>query len=153
MDSIVNLPGENPGGRSRYYLNDAESAKKLKAGAKIQPLQVEAVTYQGGQAYNIYLSTGAYITVMLTLLKDWQACVGQIIDPEFTDGLETKVLSVRPKYDQGGLLEGYTVKLQALTIQLYAGVIPPRYKKYGMDFFLKYGQNREKHEHFQRPLK
>jgi hypothetical protein len=40
MDTIVNIPGGNPRGRSKYYLNDAATVKKLKIAAEKDNIKI-----------------------------------------------------------------------------------------------------------------
>ena len=128
MENIVNIAGGNPEGRSKYYLNDIETEKKLKEGARrTKHLDVVPVPFKGGECTNIIFSTGAYIAVALPLLKDWTDCQAKLIDSTYTDGMVVRVVKVRPKLDMGGLLEGYQVKMVAngknVTIHMFDTVL------------------------------
>ena len=119
IDTLVSLDGGNPGQRSKYCLNDFNTAKKLKKAAKKKDRVVE---FKSG-TITMELSTGAYIATVLPLLKIWERIVGCFIEEEYVDNMVIKVDKIEPKIDQGGTIEGYIVKLvvegQTVTVTLF----------------------------------
>ena len=107
MDSLVNIKGGNPVGRSKYYLNDEATEKKLKKGAKVKDF---TKVHNKDDSFTLKFSTGAYITTVIPLIKFWMET--KVIDEADTDGLEVEIVSVKSKMDKGGTIEGYTVRLQ-----------------------------------------
>ena len=65
MDTIVNIPGGNPRGKSKYYLNDALTIKKLKAAAKEDDITIKPCQ----NSMQIQFNVGSYVEVALVLLK------------------------------------------------------------------------------------
>jgi hypothetical protein len=123
METIVSINGGNPGGRSKYYLNDETTLKKLKKAAQITDFDP---VLNLNNSVTINFSTGAYIVTALPLLKFWMEALEKTegrINPDDTDSLDTKVTSVVIKQDKGDTIEGYIVKLlvegEEVTITLY----------------------------------
>ena len=119
MDTIVNLPGGNPLGRSKYYLNDAATLKKLKEAAKgpnivITPKQ---------NNIQIKFNAGSYVEVVLRLLRYWETMEGQSQLPEDVDGLVVMVAKVETVQDAKGTNERHIVRLsvqgEQVTITLW----------------------------------
>ena len=84
----MNLPGGNPRGRSKYYLNDAATVKKLKAAAKLPDITITPCQNSVQLKFNV----GAYVEVVLRLLKYWETCEGETQIPKDVDGLDVKVI-------------------------------------------------------------
>ena len=107
MDTIVNIPGGNPRGRSKYFLNDAATIKKLKEAAKgpnivITPKQ---------NNIQIKFNAGSYVEVVLRLLRYWETVEGEFQLPEDVDGLCVKVTKVETVQDAKGTNELHIVRL------------------------------------------
>ena len=107
MDTIVNIPGGNPRGRSKYYLNDALTIKKLKAAAKEDDIKIKPCQ----NSMQIQFNVGSYVEVALVLLKYWESCEGQPQIPEDVDNLDVKVLLVETVEDAKGINERHIVRL------------------------------------------
>ena len=107
MDTIVNIPGGNPRGKSKYYLNDALTIKKLKAAAKLDDITIKPCQ----NSMQIQFSVGSYVEVALVLLKYWESCEGQPQIPEDVDNLDVKVLMVETVEDAKGVNERHIVRL------------------------------------------
>ena len=73
MVTIVNIPGGNPRGRSRYYLYGALTIKKLKAAAKEDDITIKPCQ----NSMQIRFNVGSYVEVTLVLLKYWEGCEGK----------------------------------------------------------------------------
>ena len=81
MDTIVNIPGGNPRGRSKYYLNDAATVKKLKIAAEKDNIKITPC--QG--SIQVEFNVGSYVTVVLKLLKFWESNQGHPQNAEDVD--------------------------------------------------------------------
>ena len=103
----MNLPGGNPRGRSKYYLNDAATIKKLKAAAKLPDITITPCQ----NSVQIKFNAGAYVEVGLRLLKYWETCEGETQIPKDVDGLDVKVIKVETFEDAKGLNERHIVRL------------------------------------------
>ena len=119
MDTLVNIRGGNPGGRTKYFLNDEATALKLKKAATIPDFQV--IPHDGSMKVNF--STGSYITTALPLLKAWQDIEGAYIDQEQVDGMVIRVGKIQTVLDLGDKIVKHEVKLmvegQQVTVTLY----------------------------------
>ena len=98
MDTIVNIVGGNPGGRAKYFLNDETTVKKLKAAADKIAMKVP----HNSGSKKIEFRTGAYVSVVLPLIKTWQE--GQPIHPTEVDGLDISVVKIEIEKDLGGTI-------------------------------------------------
>ena len=107
MDTIVDLPGGNPRGKSKYYLNDAATAKKLKAAAKLPDIVITPKQ----DSIQVKFNVGAYVEVVLRLLKYWESCQGEPQLPEDVDNLIVRVLQVETVVDAKGTNERHIVRL------------------------------------------
>ena len=116
----VDIQGGNPGGRSKYFLNDENTIKKLKKAAA-NKLQMEVKHNSDSQT--ILFSTGSYVTVVLPLLKAWQEIQGRYIDEEQVGGLAIMVDQVTPQVVLGDRIERYQVKMivdgHSVTVTLF----------------------------------
>ena len=65
MDTIVTIPGGNPGGKAKYFLDDENTVKKLKAAADKDNMTVA----DNNGSKTIDFSTGAYVSVVLPLIR------------------------------------------------------------------------------------
>ena len=108
MDTIVNIVGGNPGGRAKYFLNDETTIQKLKAAAEKSSMNV---THNSGSK-TIEFSTGAYVSVVLPLIKMWQDIKGHPIHPEEVDGMDISVVTIEIERDLGGTILQYMVELK-----------------------------------------
>ena len=119
MDTLVNIRGGNPGGRTKYFLNDEATALKLKKAATISDFQV--IPHSGSTKINF--STGSYITTALPLLKAWQDIEGAYIDQEQVDGMVIRVGKIQTCLDLGDKIVKHEVKLmvegQQVTVTLF----------------------------------
>ena len=119
MDTLVQIPGGNPNGRRKYFLNNEATAKKLKQAATNPDIMVETK----GKSISIDFSTGSYVATVLPLVKAWQEIEGDTIDKDLVDGMSIKVKMVETKQDLGAQIVGYLVKLDVegteVTIHLY----------------------------------
>ena len=111
---IVNVAGGNPGGKARYFLNDATTIKKLKAGADRVNLKV---TDNSGSK-TILFSTGAYTSVVLPLVSMWRELQGHPIDPEDVNGMDISVVQVEIERDLAGIILNYLVELRVQGIKV-----------------------------------
>ena len=66
IDAIVNIKGGNPDGRSKYFLNNDATVRRLKKGAMDKDL---LTVCNKDDSFTITFSAGAYISVVLQLLK------------------------------------------------------------------------------------
>ena len=107
MGTIVNIVGGNPGGRAKYFLNNVETIKKLKAAADKDNMKVTENTGSN----TIEFSTGAYVTVVLALVKIWQEVEGHHIHPEEVDGLDISVVKIEIERDLAGTILQYLREL------------------------------------------
>lgn len=112
------MKGGNPENRSKYYLNDVATAKKLKKGAIANDI---TKVCNKDSSHTIKISTGSYISTVLPLLKFWMEM--REIDETDMDGMKVEVENVITKKDKGGTVEGYIVKLivegEEVTITLW----------------------------------
>ena len=108
MDTGMNVAGGNHGGKARYFLNDATTIKKLKAGADRVDLKV---TDNSGSK-TILFSTGAYTSVVLPLVSMWRELQGHPIDPEDVNGMDISVVQVEIERDLAGIILDYLVELR-----------------------------------------
>ena len=108
MDSSVNVPGGNPGGKANYFLNNDTTVKKLKAAANKENLKV---TDNSGSK-TIEFSTGAYICVVLPLIRMWQEMKGHSILPSDVDGMDISVVQIDIERDLAGTILHYMVELK-----------------------------------------
>jgi hypothetical protein len=90
MDSIVNVPGGNPGGKANYFLNNDTTVKKLKAAANKENLKV---TDNVGSK-TIEFSTGSYVCVVLPLIRMWEEMKGHSILSSDVDGMDISVVQI-----------------------------------------------------------
>ena len=107
MDTIVNIPGGNPGGRSKYFLNNELTLKKLKLAAKEGNITIKPC--QG--SVQISFNAGTYVEVALRLLKYWESCQGKPQIAEDVDNLDVIVSKVETFVDAGGVNERHIVRL------------------------------------------
>ena len=107
MDTIVNILGGNPGGRSKYFLNNEATIKKLKQAAKVGNIMITPC--QG--SVQIQFNAGTYVEVALRLLKYWEGCQGEPQIPEDVDNLNVSVTEVETFKDAGGINERHIVRL------------------------------------------
>ena len=110
----MNVVGGNPGGRARYFLNDETTIKKLKAAADKIGMKVNHNT----GSKTIEFSTGAYVSVVLPLIKLWQDIKGHPIHPEEVDGLDITVLTIEIERDLGGTILNYKVELKVQGVKV-----------------------------------
>ena len=119
MDTLVNLPGGNPRGRSKYYLNDAATVKKLKAAAKLPDITITPCQTSVQLKFNV----GSYVEVVLRLLKYWETCEGKAQIPKDVDGLDVMVTKVETVEDAKGVNERHIVRLsvqgEQVTVSLW----------------------------------
>ena len=108
MDSIVNVSGGNPGGSAKYFLNDDITMKKLKAAA----VRDNMVVNDKNGSKTIDFSTGAYVSVVLPLVKMWQELEGHSIDPEDVDGLDIAMIKYKIERDLKGTIVFYLIELK-----------------------------------------
>ena len=94
----MNIVGGNPGGRAKYFLNDETTVKKLKAAADKIAMKVP----HNSGSKKIEFRTGAYVSVVLPLIKTWQE--GQPIHPTEVDGLDISVVKIEIEKDLGGTI-------------------------------------------------
>ena len=113
MDTIVNIVGGNPGGKAKYFLNDATTIKKLKAAADRDNMKV---TDNDGSKF-IEFSTGAYVSVVLSLIKVWQEMEGYPT-PEDVDGLGISVVKIEIERDLAGIILHYTIELKVQGVKV-----------------------------------
>ena len=99
---MVNIPGGNPGGRSKYFLNNESTVKKLKQAAKYDNINITPC--QG--SVQIQFNAGTYVEVALRLLKYWEGCQG-----ELNLNLNVSVTEVETFKDAGGINERHIVRL------------------------------------------
>ena len=119
MDTLVQIPGGNPNGRRKYFLNNETTAMKLKQAAS--NLNIEVVTKS--KSISVNFSTGSYVATVLPLVKAWQEMEGDWIDVDQVDGMKIKVTNVEMKQDMGSRIVGYLVRMDVegheVTIHLY----------------------------------
>ena len=108
MDTIVNIAGGNPGGKARYFLNDEATFKKLKSAADKDNIKV--TDNKGSKT--IEFSTGAYVSVVLPLIRMWEDIKGHSIRPEDVDGMDINVIEIETEKDLKGTIVQYLVELK-----------------------------------------
>ena len=120
IEGLVNIRGGNPGGRSKYFLNDSATIKKLKNAAN-NTKHLDVVHKQGSIKMN--MSTGAYIITALPLLKFWETCIGRRIIPSDVDDMDVGIDKIFQTEDAKGTIEKYQVTMvvegQSLTVTLF----------------------------------
>ena len=104
----MNVAGGNPGGKARYFLNNAITIQKLKAGAD----RVNMKVTDNSQSKSIAFSTGAYTSVVLPLVKMWRELQGHPIDLEDVDGMDISVVQVEIARDLAGIILHYLIELR-----------------------------------------
>ena len=114
MESIVNVSGGNPGGSAKYFLNDDITMKKLKAAAERDNMVVN----DKNGSKTIDFSTGAYVSVVLPLVKLWQELEGHSIDPEDVDGMDIAVVKYEIERDLNGTIVFYLIELKVQGVKV-----------------------------------
>ena len=110
----MNIVGENPGGRAKYFLNDVTTIQKLKAAA--DKANIKVIDNNGSKT--IEFSTGAYVSVVLPLVKLWQEMKGHPIDPEEVDGLDIFVVKIEIERDLAGTILQYIIEMKVQGIKV-----------------------------------
>ena len=103
----MNIPGGNPGGRSKYFLNNELTLKKLKLAAKEGNITIKPCH----GSVQISFNAGTYVEVALRLLKYWESCQGKPQIAEDVDNLDVIVSKVETFVDAGGINERHIVRL------------------------------------------
>ena len=103
MESLTN----SKIGGSNYLLNKEATLKKLQIAA--QKPAIEVTRNRGSTT--VHLSTGAYVTVVPPLVKQWQAIKGDYINSDLVDDMDISVDIIKIKKDNAGTIEHYLVKL------------------------------------------
>lgn len=114
MDTIVTIPGGNPGGKAKYFLNDESTIKKLKAAADKANMTVA----DNNGSKTIDFSTGAYVSVVLPLIRMWQEMEGHPIRPEDVDGLNITVVKIEVEKELAGTIVKHTIELKVQGIKV-----------------------------------
>ena len=114
MDTIVTIPGGNPGGKAKYFLNDESTIKKLKAAADKANMTVA----DNNGSKTIDFSTGAYVSVVLPLIRMWQEMEGHPIRPEDVDGLDITVVKIEVEKELAGTIVKHTIELKVQGIKV-----------------------------------
>ena len=83
-------------GSNIYLLNKEASLKKLQIAAAKPAIEV---TRNGGST-TIHLSTGAYVTVVGPLVKQWRAIEGDYINSDLVDDMNISVDHIKIKKDE-----------------------------------------------------
>ena len=107
MDTIKNIKETNPKGRMNYILNSKRTAAKIKQGAGKPAIHVQS----NGGSKTITFSTGAYISIVLPLVKDWLELEGNPILADQVDGMDITVSKFDIKTDKKNTKVHYAVKL------------------------------------------
>ena len=94
-------------GATNYVLNKDTTLKKLQIAASKPAIEV---TRNGGST-TVHFSTGAYVTVVAPLVKQWQAIEGDFINGDLVDDMDISVDSITTKKDEAGTIEHFLVKL------------------------------------------
>ena len=94
-------------GSSNYLLNKGETLKKLQIAA-VKPA-IEVTRNKGSNT--VHFNTGAYVTVVGPLVKQWKAIEGDFINSDLVDDMDISVDSIYIKKDDAGTIEHYLVKL------------------------------------------
>ena len=110
----MNIVGGNPGGRAKYFLNDEITIKKLKNAAGKVSMKV---THNDGSK-TIEFSTGAYVSVVLPLVKIWQEMKGHAIPPEDVDGMDISVVKIKIDRDLAGTIVHYMFELKVQGVKV-----------------------------------
>ena len=107
MDTMENIKETNPKGRMNYILNSKRTAAKIKQGAGKPAIHVQS----NGGSKTITFSTGAYINIVLPLVKDWLELEGNPILADQVDGMDITVSKFYIKTDKKNPKVHYAVKL------------------------------------------
>jgi hypothetical protein len=123
MEALVNFVGGASSSNTKYVLNDVATIQKLKKAASAQK-DMEIVD-NGKHGRVVKFSTGAYMTVVRALVKDWQDVLasGSYIDENLVDGMKISVVKVHSERDTKNTSTHYLVKLmvdgQEVTVHCY----------------------------------
>ena len=107
MDTIENIKDTNPKGKMNYILNSKKTAAKIKQGVGKPTMHVE----HNNGSKTINFSTGAYINIVLPLVKAWLELEGNPILADQVDGMDITVSKFEIKTDQKNTKVHYAVKL------------------------------------------
>ena len=96
MEALTN----SKNGGSNYILNKETTLKKLQMAAQKPAI---GVTRNGGST-TVHLSTGAYVTVVAPLRKQWQAIKGNFINSDLVDDMDISVDDINVKKNDAGTI-------------------------------------------------
>ena len=113
------IPGGNPFKRSKWFLNDKNTITKLKKAARKKPMKI----IHNQMSDKIEFSTGAYVSVVLPLLKFWEETEGDVILKTDVGGMNIRIVRIETTVDDKDKITGYIVRLlvegQNVTVTLY----------------------------------
>ena len=99
MEALVNFVGACSTSTTNYVLNDMATIQKLKKAAAAS--KDMDVTDHGRHGKTIRFSTGAYMTVVSAMVKDWRDILstGDFINEDLVDNMKIFVVQVHIERD------------------------------------------------------